>query len=147
MIDELDELILKELRKDCRMSYRKIAEKLKVATGTVQNRIQKMEREKVINGYHADLDYSKLGYNISAIVAMCLSRDELKEIEEKLGKNPNVFGIFEVTGEFDIFISVRFKKMEELNKFIREELKHPGITKTVTFVVLNTKKEAHTFIE
>lgn len=146
-MDELDELILKELRKDCRSSYRKIAEKLKVATGTVQNRIQKMERDKVIDGYHAVLDYSKLGYNISAIIALCINRTAINDIEKNFQNNPNVFGLYEVTGEYDLFISVRFRKMEELNRFVRDELKHPDIVKTVTFIILNTKKEAHTFIE
>ena len=145
-VDELDELILKELRKDARQSYRKIAEKLKVATGTVQNRIQKMEREKIINRYHADIDYEKLGYKISAIIAICVNRSNLREVEDMLEKNPNVFGLFDVTGEYDIFLSISFKGMEELNSFITKELKNPYITKSVTFIILKTKKEAHTFL-
>lgn len=146
MVDELDEFILRELRKDARQSYRKIAEKLKVATGTIQNRIQKMEREKVIKKYHVDIDYAALGYKVSAIIALCLNRASLKEVEEILEKNPNVFGIYDVTGEYDVFISVSFKSMEDMNEFITKELKDPRITKSVTFVILKTKKESHTFL-
>lgn len=146
MMDELDELILKELRKDARQSYRKIAGNLKVATGTIQNRIQKMEKDKLIKGYRVDIDYQKLGYNISAIIAICIDRFKIKEVEEKLKKNPHIFGVYTVTGEYDLFLSVSFKTMTQLNEFITDELKDSAIIKSVTFMILGTEKEEHTFL-
>ena len=145
-VDDLDLQILKELRLDCRQSYRKIAGKLKVATGTVQNRINKMEKDGIIGKYHVDISYGKLGYGISAIIGICVDRQNLDDIQKVFKKNPNVFGMYDVTGEYDIFISVRFKDMNELNEFIKKDLCNQYISKTVTFLVLRTLKEAHTFL-
>ncbi len=145
-LDKLDKLILKELTKDARQSYRKIAEKLKISVGTAQNRIIKLEQKGIIKKYKATLDYEKLGYKVAAIIALCVDRKKLNEVEKKLSKIPNVFGLYEVTGEFDVFASVRFKDMRELDNFIREELSDEAITKTVTFLILRTIKEGHTFL-
>lgn len=145
-VDDLDLKILKELKKDARQSYRKIASKLSVATGTIQNRIQKLENEGVIRNYHVCINYSKLGYNIAAIIAICIKRADLSKILSKLTAHPNVFGAFSVAGEYDFFISTRFKSMDKLNEFIVKELSDEVIEKSVTFLVLKTHKETHTFL-
>lgn len=142
MVDELDVQILSELVRDSRQSYRKIAEKLKVATGTIQNRILKMELEKVIKSYSANIDTQKVGYNISALIALCIDRAQLKQVEEKFVKHPNVLEMFKITGEYDAMIRVSFKSMSELNEFITKKLKEQGINKTVTFIILDTMKES-----
>jgi len=146
MVDELDLQILRILRKDARLSYRKIAEELKVATGTIQNRIQKMEKEKVITDYHVGVDYTKLGYNISAIIGVCIDRKDSEKIEKKLIKHLNVFAVYSVTGEYDLFIGTRFKTMNELNDFIKKELSSHSILKTNTFIILDVSKETYSFL-
>ncbi len=146
MVDELDLEILKLLRKDARLSYRKIAKKLNVATGTIQNRIQKMEESGVITDYHVGVDLNKLGYNIAAIIGICIDRKAASEIEQKLIKHKNVFAVYSVTGEYDLFIATRFKTMTELNDFIRNELSNDSILKTNTFIILNISKETYSFL-
>lgn len=145
-IDNLDLQILKELKRDARLSYRKIAEKLHVATGTIQSRIQRLEGAGVINDYHASLNYEKLGYGITALIATCIKRKDIDRILEKIINDQNVFGAFSITGEYDVIISAKFKDIEDLNRFIIKELSDPSIEKTVTFLVLKTHKESHTFL-
>ena len=145
-IDELDLKILKELRKDARLSYRKIAEKLKVATGTVQHRVQKLEENKVITDYHAGIDASKLGYVIAAIVGLSINRNESKGLEKRLRDHLNVFAVYSVTGDYDLFIGAKFKSMNELNEFIRKDLSDKAINKTNTFIILDVSKETYTFL-
>jgi Lrp/AsnC family transcriptional regulator for asnA, asnC and gidA len=149
-MDELDIKILKLLRNDGRLSYREMAKTLGVATGTIQNRIQKLEKEGVILGYHAQLDYSKLGYTITALIAMVIRREDpegVKEAEQMLTNHPNVFGLYTLTGEFDLLISTKFRTMTELDDFIKKELSSTAIKKTVTFLALKTIKEKHTLLE
>lgn len=145
-IDNLDMQILKELKKDARLSYRKIAEKLHVATGTIQSRIQRLEGAGIIHDYHASIDYEKLGYGITALIAACVKRKDLDKVLEKIISHQSVFGVFSVTGEFDIMISAKFRDIDELNKFVIKELADPSIEKTVTYLVLKKHKEAHTFL-
>jgi len=147
MVDKLDLKILTILRKDARVSYRKIAEKLGVATGTIQNRIQKMEKEGIITDYHVGINLNKLGYNIAAIIGICIDRKEANKIEKKLINNKNVFAVYSVTGEYDLLVATRFKTMNELDNFIRKELSNESILKTNTFIILNISKETFSFLD
>ena len=147
MPDELDLKIIKELRKDSRLSYREIARRLDVAVGTAQSRIRELEKNKVIQRYHAEIDYSKLGYGLAAVIAMNIDLKKAADLEKTLMKNRNVFGLYLVTGDFDMFLAVRFKNSKELNDFIHRISDHPAIKKTTTFLVLKTEKEAHTMLD
>jgi Lrp/AsnC family transcriptional regulator for asnA, asnC and gidA len=147
MVDDLDIEIIKELRKNGRLSYREIARKLGVSPATIQARISRMEKEKIIENYHADIDYAKIGYPVAAIIAIISKRDKIEELEERLLHNRNVFGLYEVTGEYDLFLGVRFKSMQELSSFIKNELTHKYVDRSTTFLILKTEKEKHTFLE
>ncbi len=140
--DELDSRILRELQENSRQSARALAEKLGVAVGTVQNRIQKLEQNKIITGYHCHLDYGKLGYNVVAIIGIKARREKLAELEKALESKKEVYALMEVTGTFDIMIAVIFKSISGLNKFIKD-LPADSIKETQTFLVLKSLKEGH----
>ncbi len=141
-LDELDLQIIRELQKNSRQSARKIAEKLGVAVGTVNSRIQKLEKEGVIQNYHCHVDYGKLGYNVTAIIGMKVRREHWNRLEEMLEENKNVYAVLEVTGEFDFIIAVIFRDIGELNNFIRS-LPPEAVKETHTFLVLKRVKEGH----
>jgi len=66
--DKLDQKILKNLLVDARQSSRQLALKLGTSTVTIISRIKKLESEKIIKGYYANLDHEKLGYDLTAII-------------------------------------------------------------------------------
>jgi Lrp/AsnC family transcriptional regulator for asnA, asnC and gidA len=147
MPDELDIKIIKLLRKDARLSYREISRRLGVAVGTVQSRIRELEKNRIIQRYHVEIDYSRLGYGLAAVIALNVDLKKTPDLEKRLMKSRNVFGLYLVTGEFDVFLAVRFRNSNELNAFIKSISEHPAIKKTTTFLVLNTEKEAHTILD
>lgn len=147
MPDELDIKIIKELRKDSRLSYREIARRLDIAVGTAQSRIRELEKNKIIQRYHVEIDYSKLGYGLAAVIALNVDLKKKVELEKRLLRNRNVFGLYEVTGDFDLFVAVRFKNAKELNEFIQRNVKDKAVKKSTTFIVLKTDKEAHTILD
>ncbi|KAB1190536.1 winged helix-turn-helix transcriptional regulator [Haloferax sp. MBLA0076] len=64
-LDELDRRILHELQRDARhVSSRDIAEQVDASPSTVRKRIQRLESEGIITGYHATVDYKKAGYQL-----------------------------------------------------------------------------------
>jgi len=63
MVDEKDKEILFELLQDCTQATSKIAKKVKLPRQTVDYRIKKLEKEKVIKKYTINVDYQKLGFN------------------------------------------------------------------------------------
>ncbi len=146
-IDEKDIEIIKELRQEGRASYREIAEKLDVSPGTVRNRINELEEEGIIKGYHAVVDWDKLGYEVAAIIGIEIKSRSLDQLTEKLKSIPNVYAVYTTTGQYDLFIGFKCKSMQELDEFVKNELAHPSIAKTTTFIILDEEKEARTFLE
>src|SRR3989338_6382809 len=65
-LDELDSAILEELRGNCKKTWRELAKKLKVSPVTIINRTRKLEKNKVVTGYSALVDFVKIGFEFSA---------------------------------------------------------------------------------
>ena len=84
-LNETDRKILKSLLEDARFSSRQIAKKIGVSVGTVLSRIKKMEEKGLIKGYSAILDQDKLGYQLTVLTEITVSKGKLVEID---GKRP-----------------------------------------------------------
>lgn len=140
-LDELDMKILSVLQEDARRSYREVAEITGVATQTVYNRLKRMTDEGVIKAYIPLLDPSRVGYDLTAVILVQVDGQFLVDVEKALAQYPEVHGVYDITGEFDIAILVRFRDRASLNGFIKSVLKMPHIKRTVTNVALNVVKE------
>jgi len=141
MLDELDLAIIRELIKDGRASYRSIAKKLGISVATVASRVMALEKDGIIKGYTALVDYEKLGYEITAIIELTISKGKLREVQRQVAEKPNVSNVYDVTGESDSIIVARFKNREELNKFVKWLLSMPYVERTLTHLVLSIVKE------
>ncbi len=133
--------ILQDLLKDARFSSRQIAKNVGVSVGTVLSRIKKMEDEGLIKGYSVILDHEKLGYQLTVVTEITVSKGRLVETEKEIAKIPNVCGVYDVTGLTDAIIIAKFKSREELGVFTKNILALPYIERTNTHVVITTVKE------
>jgi DNA-binding Lrp family transcriptional regulator len=140
-LDEIDVEILRALVFDARLSSRQIAKQCNVSIGTVLTRIKRMEKEGIIKGYSAILDHEKLGYELTAITEITVSKGRLLEVENEIARLPNVCCVYDVTGLTDAIIIAKFKTREELSKFAKRLLAIPHVERTNTHVVLTTIKE------
>ncbi|MBI2183703.1 MAG: Lrp/AsnC family transcriptional regulator [Thaumarchaeota archaeon] len=140
-VDELDRKILKELLEDSRRSYREVARRLKVATGTIVKRVKRMEDEGVIRNYSITVDHEKLGYDLTAITEITVSKGRLLEMEKEIAKIPLTCAVYDVTGLTDAMIIAKFRGRDELSKFAKNLLSLPFVERTNTRVVLTTVKE------
>jgi len=140
-LDETDVKILKALTVDARFSSRQIAKQCDVSIGTVLSRIKKMENEGIIRSYSALLDHEKLGYELTVLSEITVSKGRLLEMENEIARLPNVCSVYDVTGLTDAVIIAKFKNREELSKFTKRLLALPYVERTNTHVVLTTIKE------
>jgi len=140
-LNETDTKILQGLLEDARFSSRQIAKKVGVSVGTVLARIKKMEREGIIKSYAALLDHEKLGYQLTVVTEITVSKGRLVETEKEIAKIPNVCSVYDVTGLTDAVLIAKFKGREELGQFTKRLLALPYIERTNTHVVLSTVKE------
>ena len=140
-LNETDVRILKGLLEDARFSSRQIAKNVGVSVGTVLSRIKKMEDDGIIKGYSALLDHEKLGYELTVVTEITVSKGRLTETESEIAKISNVCGVYDVTGLTDAIIIAKFRSREELGRFTKTLLALPYIERTNTHVVLKTVKE------
>ena len=140
-LTETDKKILKNLLEDARFSSRQIAKNVGVSVGTVLSRIKKMEDAGIIKGYSAILDHEKLGYELTVVTEITVSKGRLTEMENEIAKIPNVCGVYDVTGLTDAVIIAKFQSREDLGKFTKHLLALPYIERTNTHVALATVKE------
>ncbi|MEO2151866.1 MAG: Lrp/AsnC family transcriptional regulator [Thermococcus sp.] len=141
MVDELDLKIISLLQKNARLSFREIARELDVAVGTVYNRIKKLEEEGVIKGYAPVLDYEKLGFGLTALIGIKAQGRKIAEIERKIAEKTRAMMVYDITGEFDIFVIAKFRNREDMNRFVKWLLSLDGVEKTNTSVAMQVVKE------
>ncbi len=140
-MDELDIDIIRCMNENARKSFRDIAKELNVSLSTISNRVHRMEDEGVLKGYVPVLEPEKLGYDLSAVIGIRISKGKLLDVQKKIANDDRVYGVYDVTGEWDSIVIARFKNRAELDDFIKKILTMEYIERTYTYVVLNTMKE------
>ena len=100
-----------------------------------------MERARVIKGYSAVIDHEKLGYELTAVIEVVVSKGKLLEMEREIAAWPNVMCVYDITGETDAFVIAKFHNREELSVFAKRLLSLPLVERTNTHLVLTTVKE------
>jgi DNA-binding Lrp family transcriptional regulator len=140
-IDELDRRILRRLLLDGRLSFRQLAEELAVSTTTVASRVQKLQAEGVVTGQTAMVDFRRLGYELTVITEISVSKGKLLEMEKEIASLPNVCAVYDVTGEIDGIVIAKVRDREELSRFTKGLLGMHFVERTNSHVVLTTVKE------
>jgi DNA-binding Lrp family transcriptional regulator len=141
-VDPVDSKIIQHLLADSRLSFRTIADMTGVSVGTVAARVRALEASGVIRGYTTQLDYEKMGYLLSALIEISVSKGKLIEVERKVARMPGVCCVYDVTGLSDAMIVAKFRGRRELNDFVKTLLSMDYVERTNTHMVLNTVKES-----
>lgn len=140
-VDEIDLKLLNILCQNGRASYRELAKNLGVSVATVAYRISRLQRQGLIKGFTAVIDFSKFGYDITAVIGLVIREGRLLEVQRELAREPNVVAVYDVTGEVDSIIVAKFKDRQELSQFVKRVLRMPYVERTSTHIVLETVKE------
>jgi len=140
-LDDIDFKIINVLQEDSRLSFNKIASKLGISVGTAYNRIKNLEDKGVLKGYTVLIDPFKLGYTMTALILIQAEGAHIVDVENEIAKNDDVISVYDITGDFDIAVTARFKNRTSLNVFIKKLLAAPYVKRTVTNIILNVVKE------
>jgi len=140
-LDDIDRELLKELLADSKRSYRELAKAIGVSAATVINHVQRLESAGVIKDYSIRLDHERLGYELTVITEIIVSKGKLLETEEEISKIPNTCAVYDITGQTDAMVVAKFKSRSNLSDFTKKLLAMPYVERTNTHVVLTTMKE------
>lgn len=142
-MDEKDELILQALEKNSRLSSRAIAEKIGLPISTVHRRIKKLEKDKIIKGYRAIIEYEKTKRPIGAYLFINIAETSPNnsyvpkaKIVDKLLKNKEVQELADVQGaNFDLVIKCRFQTLKKLSDLIERLRELKGIEELYSAII------------
>ena len=142
-MDETD-LKLLELADHGITKYSLLAKRLNMPLSTVHSRMKRMELEKVIRGYRADIDWKKAGLNLTAFVLIKADVGKLREtgmtqdsLLEELMETDFVDEGFVITGEADLLIRITARDSSHLKDILLRDIDAmEGITGTRTIIVL-----------
>jgi DNA-binding Lrp family transcriptional regulator len=137
MIDNLDARLIEELRKDPRVGLLEISRRLKVARGTVQARLAKLEQRGVITGYGPEVEPEAMGYPILALMLLDLAQGRLTEAVEALAAVPEVLEADAVSGPHDIIARVVARDTEHLQEIVNGLVTSPSIERSTSHIVLS----------
>ena len=143
MIDEEDLKILKELRKDSRLTTRETGKKTGISAATVSRRLNKLVKEGFIKRFTIEPDWKKIGFSVLAYVLINVDYHDAKKRKstqdftaQELKKHPLVFDSCTITGSKDMVLKIRAKDNEELHNLINYLRSFEGVLSTETLVVL-----------
>jgi Lrp/AsnC family transcriptional regulator for asnA, asnC and gidA len=140
VLDDIDKEIIRILQDDARKSYREIQEQLQISIGTIHNRITKLKKNKIIEGYTLKLNNIKLGYKLTFLISLQIDGKHTEEILRELSEKPEICTVFNVTGEQSASLICRFKESEDVHEFLRELNEHKHVTRTNSNMVLKEYK-------
>jgi DNA-binding Lrp family transcriptional regulator len=135
-IDELDARLIRALNETPRAGVMELARQLGVARGTIQARLEKLQRRGVITGFSPDLDLRALGYTVLAFVSIEISQARLEDVIDHLRQIPEVLEAHATTGQGDLHCRVVARTNEHLQDVINSILRLNGIVRTTTQIAL-----------
>ena len=142
ILDKTDLKILSELSNDSSISIPKLSEKINVNTSVVYSRIKRLVKSKLIKKFTIDVNDKELGYAVKSLTGINMDSKQRDVVIEELFKIPGVREISEVTGRFDILVSMFAKNLPEMHRLISEEIgKIQGIVSSESFIEMKRRKK------
>jgi DNA-binding Lrp family transcriptional regulator len=135
-IDQLDAQLLALLRQHPRMGLVEVARQLGVARGTVQARLDKLQRAGVVTGFGPDVDLRRIGFPILAFVTIELQQGRLEEAIGVLRDVAEVVEVHGTTGPEDLLCRVVTRDTEHLQQVLGRILASRAVQRTSTHIVL-----------
>jgi Lrp/AsnC family transcriptional regulator, regulator for asnA, asnC and gidA len=136
--DKTDRIILNRLMEDAKTTYTKIAQSIPVSDGTVHVRMKKMEQAGLVKGARLLVDYSSLGYDLTAYIGIYLEKGSAyKEVIKRLELVPEIVEAHYITGNYSIFCKLICQNTEHLRSILNDQVQAiDGVRRTETFISL-----------
>jgi Lrp/AsnC family transcriptional regulator for asnA, asnC and gidA len=140
-IDSVDLKLLRALARNSRTPLKELGRELGLSISGVRRRINKLIKKGVIKGYSIVVDPKKYGWNITAFIKIDIESAYLKELMNRLARKREVCEVHKTGGD-SILIKVRFRDIDELNRFVEDiTASGEGVKNVATFISMECFKE------
>src|ERR1700730_4139048 len=107
LLDETGWHILQALQHNARLSYSELGQRVGLSSPAVAERVRRMEDAGIIRGYHAEVDLSRIGFPITAVIRVSSSVGEsCTRLASYAQDIPEVLECYRVTGSDSLVLKV-----------------------------------------
>ncbi|MGH9055040.1 MAG: Lrp/AsnC family transcriptional regulator [Acidimicrobiales bacterium] len=138
-LDGIDERLLAVLASLPRAGMLQVAREVGVARNTAQARLDRLLTAGVVTGFGPELDLRRVGFAVSAFVAVEIAQGRSGAVDEHLEAIPEVLAAYMTTGPYDLLCRVVARDNDHLGQVIARILDVPGVTRTTTSLILATR--------
>lgn len=130
-IDATNRRLLAELQSDARLSLAELGRRVGLSSPSVAERLQRLERDGVILGYHARIDPRALGFALSAVIRVRPLPGQLKRVASVAQAAPEVVECRRITGEDCYVMLAHVRSVEHLEELIDVFAAHGQTTTSI----------------
>jgi Lrp/AsnC family leucine-responsive transcriptional regulator len=142
MIDSIDVQILDILQKEGRIQRNKIADKVGLTIPAVSERMRKLEKKGIIEGYHAKINSAAIGKDVTAFVFVMTSpSNAYDEFVRRAREESDIIECHSITGEGSHLLKVQTDNTAALEKLLSKIQSWQGVLQTRTYIVLSSYKD------
>ncbi|HXW09128.1 MAG TPA: Lrp/AsnC family transcriptional regulator [Steroidobacteraceae bacterium] len=139
-MDDLDRQLIGLLRSNARLPVATLAKRLRVARGTVQNRLSRLERDGVIAGYTLRLRAPDEERRVVALMLLAVEGNRVEDVLVALRGDPAVSALHTTNGRWDIVAELRADTLEEFDRVLGRIRRIEGVATSETNLLLSTLK-------
>ena len=139
----MDLQILSELSNDASISVPRLSKKINVNSSVVYSRIKRLIKRKLIERFTIIVNDAELGFNVKALTGINMDTKKRDHIIDELFKIEGVREVAEVTGRFDILVTMYSKSLDQMHKIVSERIgRIEGIESSESFIEMKSRNKA-----
>lgn len=143
-IDDIDAKILRIMQKRGRITNARLAAEVGLSAPPMLERVKKLERLGVIEGYRAIVDATRVGRDFFVFAALTVDVKALADVsrvEADLAAMDEVMECHHIAGDIDFLLKINLPSQEAYKRFVVKALATiEGISRIHSWVVLSTVK-------
>jgi DNA-binding Lrp family transcriptional regulator len=144
IMDKFDKAILSVIQHEGRITNQNLAERVNLSTAPCWRRLNKLEKQGIVEGYVALLNRESLGLSVMAYIHISLNdhnADTVETFDSFVENSRNILECYSVSGEYDYLIRVIALDVTSLESFLMDDLlKLKAVRSANTSFVLKQKK-------
>ena len=145
-VDTFDLRILAALQDDGRLTNQQLADLVGLSASQCSRRRMRLEEEKVISGYRAELASEALGFGVIAFIHVTLathSPDNARNFRALVNRVDDIQEAYSLTGDADYVLKVVLRDLKSLSDIVNDVLMpHPSVAHVRSSIVLDRLKES-----
>jgi len=144
-MDSIDKKLISLLQRNGKLTMKELSTELGLSVTPIYERLRRLERNRVITGYHAHIDERKVGLGLEIFCSVTLDShksDFLEEFQNEIQKIEEVLECYHLAGSFDFLLKVLVSDMDSYAEFVNKKLaKLENIGLVNSYMVLKKIKQ------